>query len=80
MQEIGAFEAKNQLSALLARVEQGEEIMITRRGKPVAKLTSPVSEFNVKLAMEAADRIRKRSENHTLNGMSIKDLINEDRK
>ena len=31
-------EAKNQLSALVARVEQGEEIAITRRGVPVARL------------------------------------------
>ena len=38
MQEVGAFEAKNRLGALLDRVEQGEEIVITRRGKPVAKL------------------------------------------
>jgi len=31
-------EAKNQLSALVARVELGEEIAITRRGVPVARL------------------------------------------
>ena len=31
-------EAKNHLSALVARVEQGEEIAITRRGVPVARL------------------------------------------
>jgi prevent-host-death family protein len=31
-------EAKNQLSALVAPVEQGEEIAITRRGVPVARL------------------------------------------
>ena len=31
-------EAKNQLSALVARVERGEAISITRRGVPVARL------------------------------------------
>lgn len=31
-------EAKNHLSALIARVEQGEEIAITRRGVPVVRL------------------------------------------
>jgi prevent-host-death family protein len=31
-------EAKNHLSALIARVEQGEEIAITRRGVTVARL------------------------------------------
>ena len=32
---VGAFEAKTKLSELLDRVEKGEEIIITRRGKPV---------------------------------------------
>ena len=34
MREIGAFEAKNKLGQLLDRVEAGEEILITRRGRP----------------------------------------------
>ena len=36
--QVGAFEAKNTLGALLDRVVQGEEIVITRHGKPVARL------------------------------------------
>jgi prevent-host-death family protein len=35
---LSVAEAKNSLSALLARVEAGEEFEITRRGKPVAVL------------------------------------------
>jgi prevent-host-death family protein len=31
--------AKTTLSALLAEVEQGEQIVITRNGKPIAQLT-----------------------------------------
>jgi prevent-host-death family protein len=38
MREVGAFEAKTHLSELLAAVEAGEEVLITRRGKPVARL------------------------------------------
>lgn len=38
MIEIGAFEAKDKFSRLLDRVQLGEEVVITRRGKPVAKL------------------------------------------
>ncbi|HZZ34835.1 MAG TPA: type II toxin-antitoxin system prevent-host-death family antitoxin [Caulobacteraceae bacterium] len=38
--EVGVFEAKARLSDLLARVERGEEVVITRRGAPVAKLSS----------------------------------------
>ena len=35
---IGAFDAKTHLSALLDRVERGEELTITRRGISVARL------------------------------------------
>jgi prevent-host-death family protein len=38
MQQIGAFEAKNTFGSLLDRVEAGEEILITRHGKPAARL------------------------------------------
>lgn len=38
MTEIGMHEAKTQLSKLVERVEAGEEIVITRRGKPAARL------------------------------------------
>lgn len=38
MKSFGVFEAKNRLSELLDLVERGEEVVITRRGKPVARL------------------------------------------
>lgn len=41
-QSVGAFEAKTKFSELLDRVEKGEEVIITRRGKPVARMTLPV--------------------------------------
>lgn len=40
---VGTFEAKNTLSALLERAQQGEVIQITRRGKAIAELR-PVQE------------------------------------
>ncbi|HRP29940.1 MAG TPA: type II toxin-antitoxin system prevent-host-death family antitoxin [Burkholderiaceae bacterium] len=43
METIGLFEAKTHLSALVARVAAGDEIVITRHNKPVAKLV-PISE------------------------------------
>jgi len=36
--EVDIHEAKTQLSRLIARVEQGEEVVIARAGEPVAKL------------------------------------------
>ena len=41
MREVGAFEAKNKLGQLLDLVERGEEIVITRHGKQVARLVPP---------------------------------------
>ena len=35
---ITAFEAKTRLGRLLDRVQAGEELLITRHGRPVAKL------------------------------------------
>jgi prevent-host-death family protein len=58
MQEIGAFEAKNTLGALLDRVEQGEEIIISRRGKPVARLVPSGSGTDVAVARAAAASLR----------------------
>jgi prevent-host-death family protein len=39
MKTVGVHKAKTTLSALLAKVEQGERIVITRHGKPIAQLT-----------------------------------------
>ena len=41
MAEINVKDARGQLSALLDRVEKGEEIIIKRRGKRVAKMVQP---------------------------------------
>lgn len=40
MTDISVAEAKNRLSELIARVEAGEDISVTRRGKPVARLVA----------------------------------------
>lgn len=60
MAVVGAFEAKTHLSSLLDRVEQGEEVTITRHGKPVAKLV-PTQDARRAASMEAFRRIRARA-------------------
>lgn len=35
---VNVYEAKTQFSRLVARVEEGEEIVIARNGRPVARL------------------------------------------
>jgi prevent-host-death family protein len=46
MKEIGGFEAKSKLGQLLDWVEAGEEIIITRRGKAVARMISADAVFD----------------------------------
>ena len=43
---VGAFEAKTKFSELLDKVEQGEEVVITRHGKVVARLVSQRPEID----------------------------------
>lgn len=41
VREIGVYEAKARLSELLDQVDSGQEVVITRRGVPVALITQP---------------------------------------
>jgi len=79
MKEIGAFEAKSRLGQLLDWVEAGEEVLITRRGKAVARLVPPEHAFARDRARAAAARIRVMRQGVTLAGLAIKDLIDEGR-
>jgi prevent-host-death family protein len=79
MKEVGAFEAKNRLGTLLDWVEQGEQVVITRRGKPVARLVPNAPGMDREKAGAAAQRIIERSKGITLGGLTIRDLINEGR-
>ncbi|HDL41751.1 MAG TPA: type II toxin-antitoxin system Phd/YefM family antitoxin [Actinobacteria bacterium] len=49
MSTVGIHEAKTNLSRLLRRVAAGEEIIITRSGKPVAKLVATTPETTQRL-------------------------------
>ena len=79
MREVGAFEAKNKLGTLLDWVEQGEEIVITRRGRAVARLVPVNAGFDREKARRAVAGILEASRGATLGGLKIKDLINEGR-
>ena len=58
MREVGAFQAKTHLSALLDEVARGETIIITRRGHPVAQLTAPEAPDR-EAAVSAASTLRR---------------------
>ena len=79
MHEVGAFEAKNNLAALLDEVERGDEVLITRRGKPVARLVPVTSGFDREKARRAAQELLQARQGVTLGGLSIKDLVADGR-
>lgn len=80
MTQVGVFEAKNRLSALLDAVERGGEVVITRRGKPVARLTAHEPGFDREKARRAAAGLRAARAGARLDGLSIRDLIDEGRR
>lgn len=63
MFQVGAFEAKNTFGSLLDRAEAGEEILITRHGRPVARLVpnQMLSEAQREAGRAAMKRIRARA-------------------
>lgn len=79
MTKVGAYEAKTHLPELLKRVEQGERITITRHGKPVAVL-APVAAVDREKVRETIEALLSFREGRTLDGMTVRDLIDEGRK
>ena len=73
MSQIGAFEAKTHLSELLDRVEAGEELVIARRGRPIARLV-PVADANQQRAAEAVKRLLALRRGATLGGIDWREL------
>ncbi|HUH64357.1 MAG TPA: type II toxin-antitoxin system prevent-host-death family antitoxin [Terracidiphilus sp.] len=63
MLEFGESESKSDFGRILELVEAGEEIVITRHGKPVARIAPPsgLPSTRVKAAQAAAARIRQRA-------------------
>ena len=80
MKTIAASEAETRFAALLQEVENGETIIVTRNGQPVARV-SPMGEERpgVAEAIETLHRYR-REHRPTLGGMSIRELIEEGRR
>jgi prevent-host-death family protein len=77
---VGAYEAKTHLSKLLAKVEAGEEIIITKHGAPVAKLVPVRKEVSVEQRVAAIERIQQLATGLSLGGLKVRDLINEGRR
>lgn len=76
---VGAFEAKTHLSALLDRVAGGEEVVITKHGKPVARLVG-ASDLDRTRATDAVEKLKALRKATTLGGLSWKSLRDEGRR
>ena len=79
MKTVGAFEAKTHLSSLLDQVEQGERVIITKHGRPVAELV-PVSRRDPSRIREAIEDLKGFQKTHGLGELSAKELVEEGRK
>jgi prevent-host-death family protein len=77
--EVSTFEAKNRLSALLAEVARGVEVTITKRGVTVARLVPAGPAFDRDKARGTAAALRDASRGARLDGLRIKDLVEQGR-
>lgn len=80
MLHVDADKAKARFAELLARVESGEEITITRHDMPVAIL-APIKKAHTAVDRRAAiERMKALSKGVSLGGRKIRDLINDGRR
>ena len=80
MNEVALFEAKNRLSELINRVQAGEEIAITRRGKVVARLMPPAPDEASRRAHDAVAALKASREGVSLGRLRSADLVAEGRR
>ena len=76
---MGAFEAKNNFSALLLRVGRGAEVTITKHDRPVARLV-PISEASAMERKRTTAELRALSKHYSLKGLAVRTLIEEGRR
>lgn len=76
---MGAYEAKTHLPQLLERVARGERITITKHGVPVATL-QPADSTKRMTASDTIDQLKKFRKGRRLDGLSLRELIEEGRR
>lgn len=79
MIKVGAFEAKTHLSSLLEKVHGGEEVLITRHGKAIARLV-PAGNAAREQASAAAEKLLTLRKQVTLGATDWKSLRDEGRR
>ena len=89
MSQVGVRELKNQLSRYLKRVQDGEEIIVTDRGRSVARIV-PANPSNLKRALEpllregavrwSGGKPRGASRRPVIHGRTLSEMVIEDRR
>ena len=80
---VGAFEAKTKLAELLDKVEAGEIVTITRRGREVARLVaikSPEEQARLQALIDEIKRTRIGRDRGARPGSTIAELIKAGRR
>jgi prevent-host-death family protein len=81
MTTVGSHEAQQQLPQLLARVAQGEEVLITEGGKPVAKLVPSAAPEQRDVAQVIEQfKAYSRRQGRTLGDLTLQEMIDEGRR
>lgn len=78
MKSVGVYDAKTHFAKLLDEVERGETVVITRHGRPVARLI-PMKD-SPRTVDETIAAIREFSRGRKLEGITIRELIDEGRR
>ena len=79
MDQVGSYEAKTHLPALLTRVAKGEQITITRHGVPIARLV-PVDPVRSQDTSATIDQLRVFRQGRKLGQLSLGEMIREGRR
>jgi prevent-host-death family protein len=79
MRSVAIYEAKARFSELLAAVQAGEEVSITKHGKPVARMVAPESQQDRQDVAATFARLRELGKGLELEG-DIKEIIAEGRR
>ena len=79
MRRVGSYEAKTHLPRLLDEVAAGESIEITKHGVPVAVL-SPAERPRAIDRAALLEELRAFREQHPLDGVTIRELIDDGRR
>ena len=80
MHTVGVFEARTQLTAPLDGVGRGAAILITRRGRAIARLVPVADGPDPARARRAVDGLRPASQGPTLDGPAVAGLAREGRR